>query len=294
MVFLYYLPRIRSAQLVTGGKVSAAIMAERGLGEVLRDVTACPEHATVSDLHRGPDGGQGVLIVPTPGAGTVPDVTIYQDAHQHWQALRDGDLWIGYQLAKPPTPESLQRNEMFGGYPTLDASDRHWIVPIARSPKADGVTLPKIYRFDASGKPIGRVAAAFESLWSAACEVSDWWGYVGFTQAVDSGSIARPEKMPEPPEVAERDDSWLVSVALQTLGVNYRVGPNEANIMADASGEIFSTRFVNQASLALIDRHIETEYWQKKTRDTSQSASDLHASPPGEPAASSTDPASAS
>jgi hypothetical protein len=294
MVFLYYLPRISRAQFVSGEKLSAALLAERGLGEVLRDVTHWPEHATISDLNRGPDGGQGVLVVPTPGGGTAPDVAIFQEAHQHWTAARGGDLWIGYQLTKPPTPESLQRNQTFAGYWTTDASDRKWIVPVARSPKSDGVTLPKVYRFDEAGKPVGRVDAAFESLWSVACELSDWWGYTGFVNAVESGQITKPERMPAPPDVADHDDSWMVGVALQAIGVNYRIGPIEANVLAEATGEIFSTAFVMNASLALIDRHVEIEYWQKKTREAAPSVSDSQGSPIGAPEESSIAPALAS
>lgn len=295
MVFLYYLPGLSRAHLAAGEKLSPALLRERGLAGVLADVTDVPRDATIADVQRGPDGESGVLLVPNLAAGDVPEVTIYQPMHQQWRAIGDGSRWIGYQLTAPPTPETLKRRECFDGYPVLDASGRRWIVPVARSPRPAEVTLPRTFRFDeTTGAPISHVAAEYHALWQAACEISDWWGYTSYEHAVEAGELPKPRIMPERPPVADRDETWMIAQALAALAVNYRVGHAEINTLAEACGEVLTNRVVMQITLALIDRQIEREYWEKKTREAEAQADGSPSSEPGLPAdCPATGPASA-
>ncbi len=148
------------------------------------------------------------------------------------------------------------------------------------------MTLPRTFRFDeATGKPKARVAAAYRELWEAACELYEWWSYVSYEQQVEAGHLPTPEVMPERPALAERDENWMIETALAALAVNYRIGPVELNTLAEVS-EVLTNAVVMQMTLALFDRQIEAEYWQKKTLAAAGPVPGWPPSSPGEPVGS--------
>ncbi len=247
--FYYYLPGVQTHEVNDAGSLNAELMAEIGLDGSLADVKAVPNEVVVSSVEsKGPDGGAGVCIFPKPAIGEPPDLMTYDAGAQLWHHV-DDRIWIGTLKDKPPTPIDLSRKEQFAGYTVIDSGKREWSVPIARSP--DGKqTLPTDFYYE-RGKVHSRVQERFDSLWQLAERVWDFWNPEEGEPEVDG--------MPE----------WLVDAALETLAVNYRVGPAEINALFYLKIGVLDSTSIKNITLALIDFEIAARAAKKKTDSTS-------------------------
>src|SRR5688500_8823155 len=146
--FYYYLPGVMKEQLTQGELLNRDLLRERGLDEVLADVTHTPKHASLCNISRdsGPDKNSGVLLAIAGKYAGAPDVVTYRpDLHPwHWKAVGESDkLWIGVLTSGLPMPSDLERLEQIGGAELLDGHGRVWRLPIAREPNQHYGALPQ-------------------------------------------------------------------------------------------------------------------------------------------------------
>lgn len=160
---IYYLPNLELRHLAPNGVLSRAILAERGLQEVWRDV----EYA---DLHRGecpsggPDKQAGLLLAAGDGARAR-----YEPDKQTWHQLSDV-LWVGIVNDAPPTPLELQRKTLVHGH-LCELQGNAWVIPVLRS-LADRVTLPRVPKW-VNGTCMLTVRKEWQALWQKSARMWD-------------------------------------------------------------------------------------------------------------------------
>lgn len=167
---LYFLPGVYRAQLIQGGRLSAAILAARGLSQIFGDVVDLNAELSMQELPgSGPGGTGGMMLVPlVPGA--EPPVRMgYKPDAQEWTQI--GDYWLGIDKESPPTPEDLVRRKTITGYPIVMGGQR-WVVPILRRPDAT-TELPCKFGWDACGTFQESVAGEYRQLWEDTAEIVD-------------------------------------------------------------------------------------------------------------------------
>lgn len=225
MVFYYFLPRIAKETVQIGDELSPAVLAEHGLAEILADVRRVPAHAAVSYVHNsnGPGGQPGTIITPVSkhnGAGLIGNLP----DRQTWVAVGDGKkLWVGALTKSPPSPLDLERWQTIGGYRVADPQSYEWLVPVARAPQMQFGTLPQSFTFGPAGEVIPNLQPQYQWLWELGRDIRDWY-------VAESG----PSKEATPAEQAAHvrlPFTWLVREAARILGVNYRVGLAELNLL---------------------------------------------------------------
>ena len=250
---LYFLPGIFSAQLLAGGTLSRQVLADRGLGDVLADVS-------LDDLTRceitsaGPGGKPGMLLSALPAKTREPPRRLgyyANDKHVAWTSHRRGDVWVGVDAISPPTPADLLRHEPLGGHLVM-LEGRTWEVPVIRCPLG-GSDLPRSLAYDDDERLIARIKAQYLPLWERTEKIADSvWG--------------------DSPKTFSTTE--CVEIALAALALNYRVGKIEQSVLA-----IVDDRNVMDVLRAVIDwpKVLAAIEAQKKTTPTPTSIN----SPPG-------------
>lgn len=192
---LYFLPGLTRRQLAAGGKLSRALLHERGLADVYADVQLADLH--LSDVTgRGPGEKSGLILVAGSGDGQA---TNYRPASQEWEPVDEG-LWIGLsKVAEPPGPEDLIRKRPVEGYTHELADGRSWTMPVIRRPDG-GTQLPRAIGWDEHGDFVQTVRPEYRQLWADTAKVVALF--------VDEGS--------------EYELSWGLDFAIRCLAVNYR------------------------------------------------------------------------
>ena len=269
--FWYFLPNMTADRLVADRadkQLDREVLAQRGLDAVLADVETAETQVVVSGVARaGPGEYAGVLLYPLPNSGEVPNLVQYRPDRQAWTPIGDGSrCWIGLDPASLPEPEDLARRETVAGYLVNDAHGRQWSVPIARSPREGGVSLPCDYRFDGAGRAVRQLKAEFDDLWQIAGKV---WDFYNNTD--------------DPP--AEVNDLWLAERAVRILSLNYRLGPAELDRLCSHGRGVLDTGTLTRIFMALIDWDIARRVKKKGTPDDCPSTPGPSSSTPGEPAA---------
>ena len=242
--------------------------ATAGLGEVLRDVETLPDHAVSCVCEHGPAGGPGVVIYAkdaNDGDAKLPRVLAYDATQQTWRKSQDGTRWIGWLNHSPPTEADLRRRDMSPGYLINEC----WHVPIARQSKDDPTgTLPCSYRFDAAHKPVATVEEAHRKLWSDSGLVWDFF---------NEDAEAAPFPIPD-----DRLEAWQIGVAMSALAVNYRVGPEEANVLSELGVLSITPKFALQTLFALVDFNRLQEFKKKGAEASSQQTEGQSICSPGD------------
>jgi hypothetical protein len=243
--FLYYVPSGTSA-------ATEADLAAIGLGEILVAGTAhCP-------VTGGPDGGAGVVLA---GESDGKQRVGYYPDRQTWRQAPGQSWWLGYVTDDKPTPADLQRADAVGGYVVTLEDGNGWTVPVARSMRGNG-TLPAQLDLSSDGKLMRRPLARFEALCAGAERV---WTYFNCVRDVLSGGGDVTES-----QDLESQTEQLWPVAIDALGVNYRVGVIEVVALG-----LLTDQNVVQVWQALIDLITLTEVdadmadAQKKTEPAS-------------------------
>jgi len=180
-----------------------------GLAGVLRG--AAPEFRQSA----GPDGAGAGLLIATVGARCEVAA-----AAQLWQPRLDGRAWTGLWLEARPGPAELLRAEAVGGHEVELHDGNRWQVPAARA-FPEGTQLPETLIMGPGGL-VRRVTAAYAAIWDDACRV---W---------DSGG--------------ELPQAELWRICVRALGVNYRLGPDEANLL-----ELVTSANLPAMAAALVD-----------------------------------------
>ena len=262
--FYYYLPGVMKEQLTQGELLNRDLLRERGLDEVLADVTHTPKHASLCNISRdsGPDKKSGVLLAIAGKYAGAPDVVTYRpDLHPwHWKAVGESDkLWIGVLTSGLPMPSDLERLEQIGGAELLDGHGRVWRLPIAREPNQHYGALPQSFTFDAAGEPLPVVLPRWSWLWELSGEIRD--AYMG---------------------LIDRDLRWMVKAAVRILAVNYRIGPQELSLLHDLGKGVLTQQIAYSIGRAAFGFEVLEEAKKNSTEPTSDPpAGSLSSSTPG-------------
>ncbi|MBK8916459.1 MAG: hypothetical protein IPM64_17980 [Phycisphaerales bacterium] len=139
--FRYYLPR---ALPNAAGRVDRAVLEARGLWDRLDDVVTgqlAHDRYSANHLRQGPDGGEGLLLVPEPHDGSVVERAAFVPEHQTWWPGEGPEVggrrpeisyWIGIDRDYPPTPAGLARRDLVGGYEHTLGDGHVWVCPTIR------------------------------------------------------------------------------------------------------------------------------------------------------------------
>lgn len=234
---LYFFARRQLGDVVRDGRLLPSLLAESKLDATFSDVTSAGQCAINEIATHGPGGASGVLVTIIPASGEVPKRIGYQPDFQAWQQATKTpggqDLWIGLDREHPPTPADLLRSDFrrsqhgvivasHQGFSLTLADGNLWTVPVIRRPAIVAKhgrrtsDLPTDIGWDIEGRFAETLKPQFQPLFDEAAAL------VGLFYEDDG----RP-----------RDGNFEISVedglrwCLRLLGVNYRYGPHEQNLL---------------------------------------------------------------
>lgn len=235
MAGFYYFFRGRTVEdLAHGEEINHNLLAEYGLAETLSDVrkaNAAGGQAIVSNVgsNAGPGKSCGTVLTVNCRFTGSPRLIGNDPAQQHWVAANEEKgLWIGVLKGELPRPEELMRLETIGGYRVTDRQHYEWLIPVARAvpEKMPFGMLPQSYKFGSDGEPQPILDPKYQWLWDLSGEIMDWY------RDSDAGQ--------------PRPHAWLVKTAAKLLGVNYRVGLAELNLLHDLGRSILNETTVGR------------------------------------------------
>lgn len=256
---LYFLPDLNRAQVFAGSKLARSIIKPRGLLDAFGDCLGLNQAGVCDVAGRGPGGLSGVIVHYQSPVTDIPGRIGYYPDEQEWHQCSDG-LWIGLSTTSPVTPADLQRPLFHQGYAWTLADGNEWTVPVVRRP--DGSTgLPCDMVWDSDGNVQTPIKRAYQRYWDESEIVSD---YVFGTDKDGELTLQR-----------------ALTLAVQALGLNYRYGRHEQNVL-----RLVDTVNWNTVLALSVDFPKFSSIVQKKTPSDSVSQS-----LGGEDAAATTDPA---
>ncbi len=235
--FVYFLPAVTPSQIATSGLLKKEL-AKAGLQYL--GVTR-PNEISVVPARPDVRGNPGVVLAIGP-EDPKPD--------EHYVWLDCKSFHVGCQSDQPPGPPDTARPQLCAGYNVTDAAGRDWVVPIARSPIDGNVTLPADFLFDLqTGVATSRVKPEFDWLWELTATLHGHW----------HGT----ENLPA---------SQLAAAALKILGVNYRIGAAESNLLQFVGCPVIDHQTTQLITLFCLDNPQLDEQKKKDTTpgDTSQ------------------------
>jgi len=197
-MFLYFIPG-------ASGQLPPEKAKEVGIGYALTGKGVIP-----GQCGRGPDGGPGILCAIEGAPHPNP---IYAPADQTWVKGPGGKYWAGFNNAQRPTPDLLARDKFIAGDKVKLRDGHEWTIPIARS-FVRGSALPQELSLGEDGRTWElKTLPEYVSLCADAEKV--WEGF---------GAVAAGGKF-------EIDDQELIRIAVDALGVNYRVSAVEVSML---------------------------------------------------------------
>lgn len=213
-VFLYYLPG-RKFTAVTPTDLAENPLLSRPFFELVHSPKLFKTKLIGTDvLNRGPDNGDGCVIGVQAQVAT-DQIPHYNRDAQTWRKFTDtagGVHWIGYQTDMKPGPESLRRASQFTGYETELGDGKVWIAPTIRAYQAAESVwqsrLPMAWGIGDDMQPTAEPLERFKAAWEMSASI--WAAVFGGAGAKFTDCFA-----------------W----AVDSLSLNYRVGPAEASIL---------------------------------------------------------------
>lgn len=179
----------------------------------------------------GPGGAGGCVFTVT---DAEPNLTrlLYQKADQVWHPLGGAPgLYVGWWKDTRPGPETLARPDRVPGYDVRMGDGRLWHVPCAR-PIRDSPCpgFPRALTRDADGPGwvVGGVVEQYADLYAKAETV-----FKDMTTIDEAGQVTFSDG---------------ADIAVTALGVNYRIGPDEASAL-----RLLTTACIVDALHALVD-----------------------------------------
>jgi len=231
-VFLYYLPDVTRETLTR--EQLKELPCARALADCLRTQADFQNRLAFRDVHaNGPDGGNGLIVVPLPINGEEPRIGMFP-AWQTWKQC--GPIWLGTDNDFPPTPEDLVRPHLVEGHAYQLGDDQTWECPVVRRPNglyAPG--LPQTWGVNAEGKFVSDLVADYRWIWSLAGRAWD--------------AIASRIEL-ETPEI--------FSICVDFLSINYRIGPHEATRLCLINNENYVQVFQAAVDGPLIKELMES------------------------------------
>lgn len=149
-----------------------------------------------TQVARGPENKQGIIVAQQDSYGDGKNN--YYPEKQKWLKLPAAgaglttsdyrppsaaggapEIWVGYWIDSPPTPEDLAREQMLQGHPLRLRDKQLWTVPLARSYSEVGdgdaaelrwsINLPRTLRRGADGHwEAGDIDRQYAGLWALA------------------------------------------------------------------------------------------------------------------------------
>lgn len=219
-LFLYFLPE------VIVDDVSRDSLQASPIGDVLSDVLvnerSYQQHVVKLFVNVGPTGSSGTLIVATPLAWPDAHKIGFYSSEQTW--IECDGYWLGYHNTIQPGPDSLERSHFIDGYEHELGDGNVWIAPVIRYPGGSPNLPCSMTRH--RGKFEKSVLPQFSSAW----DMAQWiWDAI----------------LPGGPSVT---DEKYFEIACQCLGVNYRIGCEEASAL-----KLFDSKTTVQVIHAAVD-----------------------------------------
>lgn len=181
---------------------------------------------TTRTVHNGPDGGDGLLACR---GDTLPE---YAKDRQTWRKIPGAGAWVGMSASAAPRPEDLTREKTFNGHWITLLDGQAWLCPAARRwVEEDGelrwyCPLPQRATLGDDGHwQAGEVISQYSAVW----ELARRWETTRICASIETGDGTARQSF-------AFDD--LLGGAVQSLGVNYVVGPAEADLLGILSQEM--------------------------------------------------------
>lgn len=170
----YFLPGVFRAQLLSGGRLSYALLESRGLLPIFGDVTDLQAELSIQEMPgSGPGGTSGTMLVPLVPGGEPPVRLGYFPERQDWHQIGDS-YWLGIDREFPPMPVELARRKTVGGYWMELGDGQMWAIPILRRPDAS-TELPCSFGWDSGGRFQEMVRGEHRQLWEDTGEIVEWF-----------------------------------------------------------------------------------------------------------------------
>lgn len=272
---LYFLPKVTLAQLNPEGRLNRSLLASRGLADQFADVHRVPDDAAMFELTGlGPGGSSGCILAALPPDKQPPLRLGFYPDFQQWTRFEGpgGATWVGLDTEHPPTAEELARPKQFDGY-EIELAGQQWKIPIIRDPLG-GTRLPRDWIVGAGGEVDERIQASYLDLWNEFVSVVDLF----FNPADDS-----------PAGVFRLDRAVAMRRCLQAIGLNYRVGRFEQNLLGLVNADNWSSVLAATVDLwTFWDLHRGAQ--EKKTAQAKASADGESGLPASTPESSDTLP----
>ncbi len=188
-------------------------IAEYGIGDIFPWANLSTAPCT------GPEGLRGTM--------NGYERALYRPEEQVWVSCSGGSYWIGIWDSERPAPSELRRETFLAGHGVRLGDGNEWTVPVARR-FSGGTLLEQRMTLDDGGDPLLEVVDSQRHLYDVACGVYD--------SLTDVGTFSM-------------DDREVIEIAVEALGVNYRVnGVLAANVLG-----LFTTSNLSEILYALVD-----------------------------------------
>lgn len=185
-----------------------------------------PERCQHRHVTAGPGDRPGVVIATDDVASEIG----YFPDWQTWQKMRDAAAWIGFDDDALPGPDDLAAHDVLDHFNTPLGDGNRWRIP-AVIDAAGEWCLPKVRQLADDGSVIKRPAKRYEAL------------------ALHADHVRDAFRTREPMSDA---DEWAICLA--ALQVNYRIGPDELDILCKRA-DLLDDQSVMFILSALVDRH---------------------------------------
>lgn len=160
--YLLYFPKMQAN--------ASGYMHQVGLGSLLVD--GSPMFA---DVHRGPDGGSGVVAWwddprrpdCTPSTGYVPTSQDWEQC-KPGKSYESGAFWLGKERSRPPTPKDLMRPKVHQGMLVTLADGNEWLIAVAKY-------MPTVFALDDRGEQVALPKPAYREFFDRAMYAVEHW-----------------------------------------------------------------------------------------------------------------------
>lgn len=252
---IYFLPKTTLADVAKDGELLLPSLAAWGLDTIFADCRTVPGDAILAAISTaaGPSGESGCLLMAKGEGDLHPRAGMYVSEFQEWQdfsVLVGKPLWVGVDKESPITSEDLAKSTRFRGYP-LELPSGIWQIPVIRNPEG-GTGLPTDWELQADGEVETTVQAAYCQLWK------EFAGVVDLYFSPDD---------PSPAGTFVLDRKEAMRRCLQVLGINYRFGRVEQNLLRVIGSETWHQILGYAVDLPGFWDVYEQTQAQKKIRD---------------------------